>query len=125
MRPDDFPRELSYQRSKKNLTQKQLAEALNVSDRSIKLWESGSSLPRKGARIRMAQEFGLPLTYFLLDDELPGAAAVPPASETTDPQLQRFFEQLYVTVSDLDVSGDVKKSLSQAITTTIQKINKD
>ena len=125
MRPDDFPREPSYQRSKKNLTQKQLAEALNVSDRSIKLWESGSSLPRKGARIRMAQEFGLPLTYFLLDDELPGAAAVPPASETTDPQLQRFFEQLYVTVSDLDVSGDVKKSLSQAITTTIQKINKD
>lgn len=124
MRPDDFPLELSYQRGKKGLTQKQLADALRVSDRSVKLWESGASLPRKGVRIRMAQEFDLPPTYFLLQEELPGTTA-PAESAPAQQELQKLFAQLRVTLSDSDVSDDVKKSLSHAIETTIQKISEN
>ena len=46
MRLDELPLALSYHRSEKGLTQKQVADLLNVSDRSVKMWESGASVPR-------------------------------------------------------------------------------
>lgn len=120
MRQEDFSLELCFQRSTRNLTQKQLADMLKVSDRSVKLWESGSTLPRKSVRIQMAQVFELPLTHFLLDDEIPKRSTASPIENDQIITLQNLCDSLYAMLSNSNVSEDLKKDLSQAIYKTVR-----
>lgn len=122
MRSDELPLALSYHRSEKGLTQKQLADLLNVSDRSIKMWESGSAVPRKGIRIRLAQEFGLPPEYFLQDDEIPGRAASEPRTDDPDRELRDLQLRLQTMLSDAEVPDRVKQDLARAIDQTMNKL---
>lgn len=47
------------QRKRRGLTQAQLAEAVGVSDRAVRAWESGDSSPRGDVRMRLAAYLGL------------------------------------------------------------------
>ena len=45
MEPQKTGKLINYLRSKKSLTQKQLADALNVTDKAVSKWERGLSFP--------------------------------------------------------------------------------
>lgn len=122
MRLDELPLALSYHRSEKGLTQKQVADLLNVSDRSVKMWESGASVPRKGIRIRLAHEFGLPPDYFLQDDEIPGRATLEQGTDTGERKLRNLHTSLQAVLSDADVPDSLKQDLSRVIDQTMSKV---
>lgn len=121
MRLDELPLALSYHRGEKGLTQKQVADLLNVSDRSVKMWESGSSVPRKGIRIRLAQEFGLPPDYFLQNDEIPNRTTLEQRREDGNQELKDLHDRLQSTLSYADVPDSLKQDLSKVIDQTISK----
>lgn len=54
-----FGRLLAAQRTKKNLSQREMAAKLGVSDGSIEKWELGDSLPKRGRLEFIAIEYGL------------------------------------------------------------------
>lgn len=122
MKPDELPLALSYYRGEKGLTQKQLADILNVSDRSVKMWESGASVPRKGVRIRLAQEFGLPPEYFLQDEEIPGRTAAEKQWSVDEHELRDLQTRLQIMLSDAAVPDEIKQDLSRAIDQTMNKL---
>lgn len=122
MRPDELPLSLSYHRGEKGLTQKQLADLLNVSDRSVKMWESGAAVPRKGIRIRLAQEFGLPPGYFLQDEEIPGRTVSEQHLSAEEQELRNLHTRLQTMLSDSEVPDDIKQDLARVIDQTMNKL---
>lgn len=60
----NIAQELVILRARKSWTQKQLAEALGTSQRTVAAWESGASIPRKTTQVKIAELFGLPEDYF-------------------------------------------------------------
>jgi len=68
----DFPNRLKKLRSDSKLTQKQLAEELNVSQNAVYNWENGKREPNLDMMKKIAKVFDIAL-YILLDDryELP------------------------------------------------------
>lgn len=52
-------------RQSKGLTQAQLAEQLNYSDKSVSKWERGASLPTLDVLLEIADLFGVPLDYLV------------------------------------------------------------
>ena len=64
-------------RTQKNLSQGDLAEALDVSRQSISKWETGSSVPELDKLIKLSQLFGVTLDELILDKQ-PEAAPPPP-----------------------------------------------
>lgn len=122
MRMEELPLALSYHRGEKGLTQKQLADLLNVSDRSVKMWESGSSIPRKGIRIRLAQEFDLPPDYFLQNEEIPGKTVLERCTDSGERELRELHTRLQTMLSDAEVPESIKQDLSRAIDRTMNKV---
>lgn len=122
MRIDELPLALSFHRGRKGLTQKQVADLLNVSDRSVKMWESGSSVPRKGIRIRLAQEFELPPDYFLQEDEIPGKPVLEQPMDSHEHELRDLQARLQAMLSDAEVPSSIKQDLSRAIDQTMNKV---
>ena len=51
-------------RAEAGLTQQQLAERLDTSQRTVAAWEAGDSIPRKTMQVKISQLFGLPNDYF-------------------------------------------------------------
>jgi len=51
-------------RMKNNLSQKQLGEKLNISDRAISKWEKGLSKPSGNNLVKLSKLFGVPVEYF-------------------------------------------------------------
>ena len=56
-------------RTQKNLSQGDLAEALDVSRQSISKWETGSSVPELDKLIKLSQLFGVTLDELILDKQ--------------------------------------------------------
>ena len=70
MNKNNIGQEIIVLRAREGWTQQQLAEKLNTTQRTVVAWEAGESVPRKTMKVKMAQLFGLPETYFLeLDKE--------------------------------------------------------
>ena len=57
--------EILVLRAEKGWTQKQFADKLKTSQRTIATWEAGNSIPRKTMMVKIAQVFGLPSNIFL------------------------------------------------------------
>ncbi|WP_158096311.1 helix-turn-helix domain-containing protein [Anaeromassilibacillus sp. An172] len=51
-------------RARKSWIQKQLAEKIGASQRTVVAWESGASIPRKTTQVNIAKVFGLSEDYF-------------------------------------------------------------
>lgn len=64
-------------RKEKGLTQKQLAEALFVSDKAVSKWERGLSLPDTGLLLPLAQQLGVTVTELLLCEKSTSEASLP------------------------------------------------
>lgn len=60
----DISQELVILRARESLTQQQLADKLDTTQRTVAAWESGASVPRKTMQVRIAKVFGLQENYF-------------------------------------------------------------
>lgn len=63
-----FPEKLKYLRTKMNLTQKDFAEKIGVSQSSINYWEKGQRIPSIEAAAKIADYFNITIES-LLDSE--------------------------------------------------------
>ncbi len=52
-------------RKKNNLTQMQLAEKLNITDRAISKWENGKAMPDSGVMLELCNELGISVNELL------------------------------------------------------------
>ena len=66
----DIPNRLKKLRTDKGLTQKQLADSLNVSQNAVYNWENGKREPNLDTMKKIAKVFDIAL-YILLDDSFP------------------------------------------------------
>lgn len=60
---------ISKRRKELGLTQQQLAEKLNVSDKVISKWETGRSLPDTSMLIPLAEALQIPLNELMSGDD--------------------------------------------------------
>lgn len=67
---EKFGKYLSAIRKEKNLTQKQLAEKLFVSDKTVSKWERGASMPNIVLLIPIADVFGVTVTELLKGESI-------------------------------------------------------
>ena len=61
---------ISEERKKKNYTQKQLADILNVSDRTISKWECGKGFPEISLLQPLCEELGISVNELLSGERL-------------------------------------------------------
>ena len=64
MNLDKIGKFIVYLRKEKKLTQSQLAEQLNVSDKSVSKWERGICLPESGTVEKLVSFFNISLMEF-------------------------------------------------------------
>ena len=64
---ENFARNLTHYRKALGLTQSELAEKLNYSDKSISKWERGDGLPDLAVTVAIADIFGLTVNDMLAD----------------------------------------------------------
>ena len=57
-------------RKKKNLTQMQLAEKLNITDRAISKWECGKAMPDSSIMLELCEVLGISVNELLTGEEL-------------------------------------------------------
>ena len=61
---------IAVRRKQKNLTQMQLAEKLNITDRAVSKWETGKSLPDSSIMIDLCNILGISVTELLSGEEI-------------------------------------------------------
>ena len=71
-----FGNRLHELRTQNNLTQKELAKYLGVSNKAVSKWETGEAMPRVKTLQAIAQCFGI--TYSDLLSETPSEEKLPP-----------------------------------------------
>lgn len=62
---------IAERRKGQNLTQMQLAEKLNITDRAVSKWETGKSLPDASIMIDLCHILGISVTELLSGEEIP------------------------------------------------------
>ena len=62
---------IAKRRKQANLTQMQLAEKLNITDRAVSKWETGKSLPDSSIMIDLCCILGISVTELLSGEEIP------------------------------------------------------
>ena len=61
---------IAQRRKEKNLTQLQLAERLNITDRAVSKWENGRSLPDASVMLGLCRELGISVNELLTGEVL-------------------------------------------------------
>ena len=69
---------LSDLRKQNKLTQLEVAEKLNYSDKAVSKWEQGESLPGIEVLYRLSRLYGVSLDYLVGDERAPEPKAVQP-----------------------------------------------
>ncbi len=87
-------KKLAYLRKNNKLTQAQLAEKLNYSDKAISKWEKGESLPSVEVFYKISKLYGVSLDYIIGDQDL----IVKPIK--TDDK-----KRIYLSITNLAVVG--------------------
>ena len=95
-----FSDNLQYLRTRQNLTQEQLAEAMDVSRQSVSKWESGASFPEMDTILKLCDLFSVSL-----DTLLRGDAAAEAQADTAgyDRHMNTFTRQIALSVSGIIV----------------------
>ena len=69
-------------RREKNMTQRQLAEELGISDKTISKWETGKGLPEAGFMTPLSEVLGITVNELLAGERIPEAEYQERAEET-------------------------------------------
>ena len=81
---------ISELRKEKKLTQKELAEKINVSDKAVSRWETGKGYPDVTSLVSLSEYFGVSVNELLAGKRL----TVEDIKETADVNLISVFEQV-------------------------------
>ena len=81
---------ISELRKEKKLTQKELAEKINVSDKAVSRWETGKGYPDVTSLVSLSEYFGVSVNELLAGKRL----TVEDIKETADENLISVFEQV-------------------------------
>lgn len=65
---DKFPGKLKAARETKNISQRKLGMLLGLSDKAISAYESGRTYPPLDTLLKIAEQLGKPISYFLEED---------------------------------------------------------
>ena len=85
---------LTELRKNARLTQAELAEKINYSDKSVSKWERGEALPDLKVLTRLAELFGVSIDYFVTKDAGKQKKEFDfPKSDKTRAFLQKSLEQ--------------------------------
>lgn len=100
-------------RAETGLTQQQLAEQLDTSQRTVAAWEAGDSIPRKTMQVKIAQLFGLPNDYFFDLDPDDTASSF----ESIDSSERKLIDVVDDAISEagIDVSEEKKKQIMDSL----------
>lgn len=61
---------IAFKRKEQGLTQKQLAEKLNMSDKSVSKWERGICLPDVSVYLELCKILGISINEFLAGEDI-------------------------------------------------------
>lgn len=61
---------ISECRKEKNMTQAQLAEKLNITDRAVSKWETGRGMPDSSIMLELCSELGITVNELLSGEEV-------------------------------------------------------
>lgn len=90
----EFSRNLKALRTKKGVTQQQLANTLRVDKTSISKWENGSNYPNQNIQVMIADYFGVSVDYLLGRD-------TPTTKSIDDKIFDDFIKSLGISKADL------------------------
>ena len=83
-------------RKKKNLTQAQLAEMLNVTDRAISKWETGKNYPSIEVIITLSDLFGITIDELLRSDEELKEKIIQDSKQLAYPNWKLLFDSMFL-----------------------------
>lgn len=92
MNKDHFTANLVRLRKKAGMTQKQLADALGISDRSVSKWETGETEPDISTLCRMAEIYAVPPAEFLRAEDAPSEGVT---AELSDLPIQAAAQRAF------------------------------
>lgn len=81
-------------RTQRNLSQGDLADALDVSRQSVSKWENNSAVPELEKLLKMAEIFEVTLDELVTGEEKPKAAPTPDASQQEDHKPRLSVQQI-------------------------------
>ncbi len=84
---------LKNEREKRNLSQKELSQIINVSQQTIGSWETGRTEPNSEALHQLADFFNISVDY-LLGRSTSKHNILPESEQTIDQHLEEVLEQL-------------------------------
>ena len=100
----EFAERLRQERQRAGLSQKELAEKANVTDRTIQKYESGKNIPTRLSSVKAVAEILGVTTEYLLGEE---GLLIADAAERGGAKAKRDMQQLVLEVSGLFAGGDL------------------
>ena len=92
-------RNINTLRKEKNMTQKELADILHVSDKVVSKWELGYSEPDIDSLLSLAEVFGISVSKLLGEDD----SSSPQPKKDTNSRVKGFFKRNYMTIIQITI----------------------
>ena len=106
MNKEAFTLNLVRLRTAHGMTQKQLADALGISDRSVSKWETGETEPDISTLCRMAELYAVPPAEFLRSEDAPAEGVTAELSDLPiQAAAQRAFDLSHAVMEGLSMPG--------------------
>lgn len=93
----EFSKILKEQRTKRGLSQEQLADDLRIARQSVSKWERGEAYPSIGMLIKLSDFFDISIDKLLKGDDHLRREIVKDGEKITHPKLKLFFDWLFLT----------------------------
>lgn len=94
MNAENTGKKIAALRRERNLTQKELAEALHVTDKAVSKWERGLNFPDLKTLEPLAEILGTTVLYLLDLEEAGGQAAAAAITELSHRERERLLREL-------------------------------
>lgn len=102
-------------RKEKNMTQRQLADILGVSDKAVSKWETGKGLPDAGCMVPLCEALGISVNELLTGEKIPEEEYQEKAEETMVALAEMKSEVEEMKRKVISVNENVKKGVNEGV----------
>lgn len=108
-------------RKEKNMTQRQLADVLGISDKTISKWETGKGLPEAGCMVPLCEALGISVNELLTGERIPDEEYQEKAEETMVAlaEMKAEVEEVKKKVISMDKGVDISVSFGAVLAVVI------